>query len=602
MNDLLKFIENTWKDEDKDVFTYRVYMAQKCLNLNESYYKQGLSSKDPSIKKIRENTFISQYALLLKADELLEHYTTHGEFPRILIVDELFLSGHDFSSLMYRMLDVIFEAWQRKYGEIEDQQYWVIRDAFVRSVTYRVYARSKEGSLTDRSLPEIREKEEMTGSQWHKYMADVVDHLNKIENVENTSFAPTFWLDRSQYEDVFQPSNEYLLGWSNETWEYGGTQFTIWQKRVVGSEDGARFCLAFVCKEANCGQQMRVTPYAFWGKLPTSSLNELFQRLAAILRQQPSDHLGALAEICETPYRAALNSKIRCLYALICVLELHELTHMSITELKHDFDKVAQSFGTIERIRPALRELYDESSSQVRAQLRGAIYESMEDAPEFDAGTDRQEGSLDAVKKQDYLKEAEDYFIHVDYFERQQAQLYREEKRPFDPSSNFFYADGCFSRYVRQFSADCALETKIAVFILLAQRSVITLTISAQGEDIVYAKAGESTSIAAQYSELSLKKMAVYIPALIVMEKVCAQFQLTTENWAAWFGSFLEKKEGKKGLGALFREFVSGVYKDGTKIEDYAYIQASAQDEREGDLYRQQVYYQEQVAVFFRES
>ncbi len=600
-----QFLKSTWSDVD-DV-CYRVYMAQKCLNLNEYYFIQAIqheccsAEEKEALATTRRKTFISQYALLLKADELVEYYAQRKEFPRICIVDELILTGHDFCSLMYRMLDVIFDAWQRRYGEIGQEEYWIIREAFVKSVTYKAYARDTEAPLVDRSLPFIGKPVKLRESDWRKYTADVVELLNESEEVQNTSFIPTFWLPKARYESVFHPSNPDLFGWHSRRWTYGEIQADIWQKSIVGAQNDVRFHLAFVCRETGRGDAVRVTPYAFLGKLSDASLGDLFADIAAALRQHQSACLNTLADICAIPYRAAMNSKLRFLYTLICILELLELTRLQIETLKHDLEKTAQNFGTIEKIYPALQELCGENSQALRGQLRDLIHKAMwgasaigEDTADCGCGHD----------PSDCLKSAEDYFIQVDYQERRQTKLRRDEDRTFISSSNFFYAGSCLSHYFKQLSKSFDLEEKAAALTLLAQGNVVSLTISAQGDDIIYAKVGEATAGAARYSDLSIPSMSPYIPALIVLETVCRKLNLTMKYWAARFGAFLEQKGAPKGLERRFRIFVENAYDSGSFMEGYRYVKRNEGDEGEEQnvLYRKQVYYQEQVVVFFRES
>lgn len=604
------FLKSTWSNEEEP--RYRVYMAQKCLNLNEYYFIQEFcpehnsnKNKENDFADVRKKTFISQYALLLKADELVDYYTAHKEFPHIDVVDELILTGHDFSSLMYRMLDVIFDAWQSKYGEIGQKEYWVIRDAFIKSVSYRVCARSKDVPLLDQSLPRISGNPfVLDKSQWSKYTADIVKLLNETTTVENTSFIPSLWLSKTQYENIFHSFNEYLFGWNSTVWQYGKTQAEIWQKDLVGTGTNVRLHLVFACTrkrtETNQEDIVCVTPYVFWGKLQEPALDKLFTDIADVLRRQEST-LSPLAEICMVPYRAATNSKLRFLYALICIIELSELTQTPINTLRNDLEKVVQSFGTIEQIYPALEKLCIEEFEIVRKELRAIIYHAMWDAPALDpdAAIPENGGTFDQVG---CLKAAEEYFIHVDRLESQQTKIRRDEKRTFIPSSNFFYVGGCLSRYFKHLSNHYTLNEKVAALVLQAQNNVVTLTISAQGDDAIYAKVGEATAGAAWYADYSIRRMSVYIPALVVLERVCKKMNLTMKYWAELFGAFLEKNGAEEGLEQRFRVFVEGVYNSGYSMEDYRHVKGNERDPDQAELYRRQVYYQEQVAVFFRES
>ena len=606
---LSAFLKKTWTEDN---YRYHVYMAQKCLNLNECYFMQEKGSEYCSVEEwerlsnLRKKKFISQYSLLLKAEELVDHYVAHNEFPRLCIVDELSLSGHDFGSLMYRILDAIFEAWLQKFKDADQTEFGTVREAFIKSVTCKVYAYGEKGTLLDNSLPvpAIGESKKLKEFEWRKYMADVVGLLNTSGDIENTAFIPSFWLSREQYEWLFFSSGSNLFDWQNEVWKYGELEADIWQKSIVKSNVGVHLHMAFVCKEVDVdnGKSVCVTPYAFWGRLSEQMLDNLFARLSIILRRQHSSSLDALSEICEVPYRAATNSKLRFLYMLICVLELFEATWLQTEDIKnHDLEKISQNFGTIEKIYPALWELCSENSKQVRGQLRSAIHKAVLDASVIDAEAFFDSGS-DMYDQRYYLRSAEDYFIHVDCFERRQTKLRRDKGSKFVPWSDFFYAGGCLSRYFRQFAAECALEKKIAALILLAQRNVITLTISCQGDDIVYAKVGEATAGTALYSGLSIENMRYFIPALIVLEKVCKQFDLLMESWAARFGSFLEERGAPGGLEERFRIFVENAYLGGSSMDDYRYVKAASCNKKDAALYDRQVYYQEQVAIFFRES
>ena len=94
-DELYAFFRDSWGLENGAVdYSYRVYTARKCFNLNELFFSIYMhdianTSFEEKALDIRRRTFMTHHGLFCCVPDLIDEFRLHNRFPRILIVDEL---------------------------------------------------------------------------------------------------------------------------------------------------------------------------------------------------------------------------------------------------------------------------------------------------------------------------------------------------------------------------------------------------------------------------------------------------------------------------------------------------------------------------------
>ena len=145
---LMSFFRKTWEEPSADEkFLYRVYLAQKGFNLNELFFQAAFNEADREeqarLADIREKTFVSQTGFVMQAGKLVEYYTEHKKFPKILICDELLKTGHDFMEVLMSVSQAIVEeCYDHKQTDLA--AVWTVYSELLKTVVFFSYMQSNE--------------------------------------------------------------------------------------------------------------------------------------------------------------------------------------------------------------------------------------------------------------------------------------------------------------------------------------------------------------------------------------------------------------------------------------------------------------------------
>ncbi len=134
-----EFMVNIWKSKAK----YKIFMARRAFNLNYAFMEACGVQKDDSYQV---DNIISNTAFLLCAEELADYYRRMGEFPRILIADDLLFHGRGIIKLLDNFASLVVEFLGGSDAKVEKS---IVHEELFSAINIYVFAQNREGVLLD---------------------------------------------------------------------------------------------------------------------------------------------------------------------------------------------------------------------------------------------------------------------------------------------------------------------------------------------------------------------------------------------------------------------------------------------------------------------
>ncbi len=572
-----KFYRKIWNTENKED-AYCVFLEQRCLNLNEIYFHEWITllhyfSKDyeiPDLEYKYQNFFLTQDAWLTKAEELVAYYEKHLEFPKTYIVEEFLLSAHDIGNAVFNMLKAIFCEYEKKHSLTEDVKS-ELRKAFLASLDIRVYVRDCRNILLESDIQkQISWSQNYIAEDWWIYINNIAERITMDENVENTTFMPTFYLSTEGYDKL-----RNYIGHS-EVWQYKDKETEIWNNVVI-NENGKSKMIESMCIEfAKKNKEYHVTPYVILGNLSEAEMDLLFNYLLCVFSQTKNDAFKQFIHILKMPNKYAFDIKLSLCMSILSVLRMDRLIKASgITQdmLKgNDFDKISMNYGTVNETKIAFKTLFEDTkfAEALRDQLSNTIISFLTRRAKSIPYSDR--GSSDANATQAYcLKRAEDYFIDLEFKEEAQLQHRREKNFIYVAWSEFNNKECTVSNYFKFFQNNGlknSFNQQLSAMLLLIHNGIIELKALNTNGDSVFLKVGVITSLI----KIN-RRLFDYLPALIDLQKICEEQGEGFESWSGLFGRNLERNHmgvENMNLGWEFQYYANRFNKVEQNLSDLA--------------------------------
>ena len=593
---LMEFFRETWEEPSpSERYAYRVYLAQKCFNLNELFFRVAYEHAEQAerhrLREIREKTFLSQSGLVMQAGNLAVFYTEHQSFPKILICDELLKTGHDLMDILSSVSDAVVEELLG-LDQDDSSDAWAIRTKLLDALSFCSYMQSKEDS---RLLSSYYLKKTLGSSQWSnavpasKWFAFVQDSSAAIlssSHVKNTIFTPTFWISPKCYYSIIELLNsERSNSWRHESWLYWGQSADIWQRTSYDVNNEPCIQQAVRCSFQKQSGEYAITPYLFWKVLRDEENELLFLRLAEAMRHfsfqsassVPERHpLDPFIRLLTIPKRYALAIKSQFLFSLgslllfygfIEELRLDNSIRRELLEARSDLEKVSECYGSIDKISSAFTALISEEALPLRASLRDII----RDCLLCHAGSLGADNRDDSQHHRDfYLLKATEQLLSVDETQQKLIQYRKKHQIYYCAISQYHQADGFLADYLESFPADySSLDRKFGALLILLMWGVTGFAIhrktseSSQQYSDIYLNVGESTELVRAIQTLR------FLPALEKIDQICVSEYYLPRKMIASFGRYLNKKDHSADYEAAFLQFYDWCINTGRTLADW---------------------------------
>lgn len=567
-NELRDYFMESWSSGDDlaAACRYRVYLAQKGMNLNEIFWREEHERiKDDEEKKrfeeTREKYFCTQSGIVAMAKPLVEAYLRSGCecFPRIDVYDEFAHTGRDFAALFYELRNVVLREWRRRDKD-ESRAERQLLNAFSAAIRFRPFYTNATGLIIEDELRNcVCLREALPMYRWFPYIQRVSKALTLATRIENTAFIPTFFLAENTACGCCEAA-ETSGAWLKQEWNYNGCDTTIWHKKQQYGRNGViHYHYALRTHYDKYAKQMCVTPYVFWDGISEDALQRLWKELYEYFSTiQACSHFSAL-------FKSALlelkNIKLQLLSAIASILLFFEWAGDGLpseTAVNSDIEKIAQSFGCIEQSKSGFEHIL--KNRETRRTLDMLLQHTLfSETRVMDRESEPDEG-----RKACYLRWAENYYSQVEEDETAAVRLRRCEGINFTFNSSFYNKyDGGLGRYLGSFPQGYdSFENKIAALLVLLEHGYVGQRIYAQENHTFYLNVGESTNA------IRFNAMYRFLPALARIERLSVEKGQDALRCIRLFGKYL-KQIGDVDLEEVFASFASRTYDNGTLLNYY---------------------------------
>ena len=572
---------------------YRVYLAQKGLNLNELFFRQAIENAKKAGKmrevdrltRVRNETVISQTGILMKADELVSYYIDNDCFPGIWIYDELCVNGHDYSELICSLEDAVCSAWEMQQRKrLDNSEYWHLRQRLFEALQLHVFLQDNKGLLVDGYASErVRSVEKVYSYAWFPFAQEITKLLTGSPFIENTFYIPTFRLNQIQFQ-ALRESLERNKAWRSSLNQYfpNAPEALLWHRDETAIDQTIRLHYTLYCKKLSEEGLICVTPYVLLaGPISDDAMQELFELLD---KELSAAGLHQLAKVFASYNEAMVAVKLQLVSALSSMLLFFHLWDrcnagtFTPRDLRDntDIEKTCQCFGTIEEVFPEFQKLCAIDAQALRdrifAEMRNVF---LTEAPAMCvSGRDSGDQELSA-----YVRHARDYYLELERQKAKEIRMRRQENIIYSHRTNFVdRRGGGLQHYLASFDPNfTSLDQKLGVLISMMQNGFISQCVCAPEEAAYYLNVGES-SLAMAFQE----EEATTLPALIRLESYCRQNGLNTVTEIADFGKYLQRNNlAEYGITDRLVSFTELIYDSGFLLRYWPWQEAESLEQRQ---------------------
>lgn len=592
---LLSFFRKTWEEpSDNEKYLYRVYLAQKCFNLNELFFRAAFDEaggeEQARLAAIRERTFVSQTGFVMQAGILAKYYKEHKKFPKVLICDELLKTGHDFMEVLMSVSRAIVEEC---YGceRTDLDTIWTVYAKLLDSVVYFSYMQSKEDprllSLPNRSAEKSKPNWEnpTSASDWFSFVQNSSASIVFSGTVENTTFIPSFWLPESCYKQLADSlKKQKRAGWSSEIWRFWNKSVVIWQRSCYNINNEPYMQQAFRCSFNAETRDYAITPYLFWTALKDGDNERLYTRLAALLGKYASRQtdegagvFNALIAILTSKKQYAHDIRSQLVFTLASLLlycgavidaGFSEEEQAKLLTVRSDLNKVAECYGTPEQINLDFETLLCGNAALLRTLLWETIRDHLLAAadqlcertfPDSDHGKDL------------YCIAASEHLLEVDTRQQKQIQYRKDHQIQYGATTRYYESDSFLPDYLNGFPREyTSMDKKIGALLILLMWGATGTAIHRRKErstnefSDIYLNVGESTQV------IRAMNMLQFVPALRRIEHICQKEYFSPRNMLCRFGNYLDNKYHANDYAQAFIDFYDWCRDTGRTLSDWS--------------------------------
>ena len=201
-------------------YKYKVAATKRCFNLCYALS----DNKDQKDQKDQKEAVISSDALLINAREIAEEYNINGEFPSILICDDILFYGDTIIKLLYKFEQIVVHYLKNEFGWADTlSNTRIVHSDLVKSIDIKVYAMNKIPKFVDNSfLWKVESELNNSDSELLKTSERMSLFLNRI-NIASTNNTISVEMQNS---DKYKNSEIFI------TEDYRGTEYKFYMQDI----------------------------------------------------------------------------------------------------------------------------------------------------------------------------------------------------------------------------------------------------------------------------------------------------------------------------------------------------------------------------------
>lgn len=336
---------------------YVVVFARRCMNLNEVF--MHVYADDPDVTIYRKQ-IISNNALLLYSDEIADYYNTWGQFPSILIADDMIYHGRGIVKLLHDLEELVAARLEELRGEklSKDARYYVHRDLAAMIDIYAYCVNQQPLLIDDAYLRQLDSKSTRYTSELRNLSQQISRFLQSVGE-PNTSYVLS--IDKRLGAEL------QAEGWFKQPWSYRGNK----QEMFLCTSDLHYVSSGFLPSVRihrkygypEC-PEIKMTALVIFGNMTTEKINDICEDVIQVLQQNGLEKLKTVFRILRSEnilHQKARMQFLSFLLSVMCLRHFYHDTGLPEEELNvelTDLDKIARNFARRKDIYDELVELY----------------------------------------------------------------------------------------------------------------------------------------------------------------------------------------------------------------------------------------------------
>ncbi len=290
---------------------------------------------------------LSSSGLLLHYRELARYCEEYGEFPKLLILDDLTLHGRGVHNYLWELKQLVFKELKNN----SDTEYTFSRfeNMFSRAVEIYVYAESPNTGFLNKEVARFSAyKQNVPWPQIHSLSMQLSDALVRWE-IANTSFVFSARCE-DLYELIVKKGQRHRRRWQGVEWNCGGESSLLFF-RFSGGDFVNYVSTIRTFPRRNKEATPQITSFTFIGDLSESVMRAAFFRLMQIFHD---NGLFTLAGILSDTNPGILNCQGQLLDYCISVVDFFDFCddlldgqdkEAVLGDLRGDIRKISCNFG-----------------------------------------------------------------------------------------------------------------------------------------------------------------------------------------------------------------------------------------------------------------
>lgn len=341
---------SNWLHEvDQARFDYVAVITRRASNTMEWLLRR---EKMPGLAQ----SYITDNALLAKAEEVSKHYITYGNFPKIAILDDVLAHGRNLNSFLENLKELLFACLKRVHCSVGQEK---LESDYYKCLTLWVYVINDMPFFLKQEYQwRLRYQNIWPESKWRRLSGSIAESIWK-KDVANTSYVLSAFVEKDDLGGFVSVADH--PNWILDTHTaYRGDAQEFYMLR-----DAYEYGVYPTVRSYEKEGYRYYTPYFFVEMLrPNQAVAALRKMIAYMLREadEPTKRLARLFNtIGEYPQRLSVYCQLFYLFfsqiTLSVFLQDHFLTDSSAFD--YDLDKIARNYGSAGNIKPMLKALTD---------------------------------------------------------------------------------------------------------------------------------------------------------------------------------------------------------------------------------------------------
>lgn len=586
---LLHFFQNVWLSNAE----YKIFMARRAFNLNFAFMSiENVQYKD----EYKTENILSNTALLLCAEEIVDYYLLTESFPKIILVDDLLIHGRGITKLIDNLEDLIL-SFLEKHQKLHATKQMVHRQ-LLSAINIYVFAQNTTGILLDGRFI-LKSVMQMSASGL-KAMSQKISRALQQCGVANTSYVLSAELPLSFYKKEYGSSGNSD---GSSLFQYRGNILSYYYRN---SNDKILETIRFYYSGINCSMKRVATSLTIFGDIAyeegndSNPFNTICRNIVEEIKQIIS--YSRIADILSYEQPCLIRPRAQMLSYLLSILGYSSFYRKKISAepqliykalLQSDYQKIAANFDRPKKLQFEFIQLFNYVSQ--RDNLRSRIFKILADyvgplngqagiaemSDNYQIGRCRTSDANIILPNSDPPHEiAEDIFYEVGMNKEYDAHYCAQTKTKFDlskPGNDFIRLEQ-YLQIMKRYKVDAI--PSIGCILNLMDSGLLAMNMELNSDQ----QAVQCTLKAGELSTFVLpRRFSVLVPALSIVERECFKKASGKKAVVSQFIDYLQEHCYQEN-GIDSKEDVELLYKLSRSKSFLLYMYAAGQNFQDWDV------------------